>query len=834
MAVPSSLQIAVGNRTVYDARKLYIYAREQQYETEHWAQKANRLTMVRGKMPSVGYFLLKQSDVDALNENGSHTIQFRENLGGNLINDRAAIFYNFRIVSVKSVYASYEGSTVNAGGMALVELADPRHVLAMSSAVMQSYNVLCPAAPSFTAPNIYDSESLNGSSLWTWQTMLESLWAKLPASVAGTAPLLPYTPHGAPLNFHYWDWSAWDAINDLLNKLNCSIIYQHTNSTPTLAIVSFADNQPSINSQISSLVNASRRIGAYVPQTPACSTIPATIRVLFPRIPQHYGTEPETSRTGNVRQSPYTYIDVATGITGAIAGTVYTVKDDLPAIIAFDTTTVVNSADLTSRANEVAGKLTLRLVNTRWIRQAFSGLAINIYPREELESVAYEDLGVGDGLVTEIFNRPQYSFGSPGDFETLHNQGRSHHSLSFRKTWGLAGESLGLQDSTNKTFPDKVQMVVVDFSAPTVLGDTVTANSNGFFDGKVCRVNPAANFTTNTAPYNNYEDCWIAVVDVTGGSGTGAACEMPAGQRLIGRLDGSVDGNSAGDIRPLYLVTRGASVSTARMITIQSTTADSGNCLWASKISTLSPIPTGFCTDPFGVGAECWLLVLNSDLGSYNTVKTQLVVGEQYIGFYVGNHPSDNKPIFATRIEDNRLYHVTYTVAIDAGNIGVVSVPIAGGINVNATNWGNRVEIGDKGIAFQDLTGVTWYTFKPGGGDPLRWIEGTVYSAFTKDTPRFRVIVTRDFSSTQTALDNIEVENFEDPGSSPKPYLFEGETGACCTVLWDKSSNLYRVVWVECPENPVNVSPGDNPQPSEASLYNSGGFDEQQLNSYYE
>ena len=180
------------------------------------------------------------------------------------------------------------------------------------------------------------------------------------------------------------------------------------------------------------------------------------------------------------------------------------------------------------------------------------------------------------------------------------------------------------------------------------------------------------------------------------------------------------------------------------------------------------------------------------------------------------------------------IYHTTCpSPGVAAGASINITLPTFG--STSCVNWSAvNLSTSDKITAYRDTDDGLWYLIKSGGSNTFRLIEGTVYSAFTKDTPTFQVIVNRDYSGTSLQGDRITVQNFTDPNSSPKPYLFEGETGACCSVIYDAGTGLLRANWVECPESPVNVTPPPSQSmATQGSYYGFGAPEDTQAASYY-
>jgi hypothetical protein len=438
----------------------------------------------------------------------------------------------------------------------------------------------------------------------------------------------------------------------------------------------------------------------------------------------------------------------------------------------------------------------------------------------------------------------------------------------------------------------------------TVIGP---ANDKCLFKGKITAI--ADDGYCDETPYSVNTDVWVLVLDRPGGSSS-TSPRLTVGDRFLAKL--VVDSFTVGvdpdeDTRPIYAIGKRGD-DTVRIVTILDQDAESGSCLWSAALTVPPDMEEqlNFCEDPFDIGEDVWVLILNSDLGSFApSNKIRPVIGEQYIGKYIGNYALDNVPIYCIRVEMNDIYHVTATNNCASGASAVFSLPVHGGTNVTATNWSpTDIVVGDKVTVYKDHAADTWYAIKPGstsggGGvimakglltanvspvdatvtmnsmtrydgvamaasitaqnvfgllgktgmlgavvyhDPSGlWdllkisdipsypIEAYVYAAFNKNNATFQAIVTKDYMGYLTAGTQITVQNYEDHLVNPKPYLFEGETGADCLINYDPLTNKFRVDWVECPKKPVEVSPGD----MFAAVADQGGSDTSNFQYYF-
>ncbi|MEX2113321.1 MAG: hypothetical protein WD845_09055 [Pirellulales bacterium] len=86
------------------------------------------------------------------------------------------------------------------------------------------------------------------------------------------------------------------------------------------------------------------------------------------------------------------------------------------------------------------------------------------------------------------------------------------------------------------------------------------------------------------------------------------------------------------------------------IVSVYGADADGSTCLWPGKVMAVDGAPISACSTPFEVSDDCWLLVLNSDGGSWQSDKLTLKVGDHYIGrkvFSIGTEPS--LPVYAIR-----------------------------------------------------------------------------------------------------------------------------------------------------------------------------------------
>lgn len=82
----------------------------------------------------------------------------------------------------------------------------------------------------------------------------------------------------------------------------------------------------------------------------------------------------------------------------------------------------------------------------------------------------------------------------------------------------------------------------------------------------------------------------------------------------------------------LWVTGGGAADPTTAIVVVDAGAANEANCLWPGKVASVSGTPADACANPFTPGADCWLLVLNGDGGSWAGAALTLTVGEHYLG----------------------------------------------------------------------------------------------------------------------------------------------------------------------------------------------------------
>lgn len=512
--------IYIDEKRCLDPGELKISADRNQTPLDFWA-RANSYTCPLGPDPGSAWAILSRLDANTLARDSFHSMRFEDGLTNETISSLGIV----RQFTMNRALAGDEKAAV------LIELQDKRRQLRMSD-INKQYNVRIPAPSVTSGTSLYYSESRNGGALWTWQTMLNDMWAVLP-SIAGMAPTLPFSPDATPEGFRFIGVNAWDALHIVLTKLQVT-----TRWDPFDDVFSYIRLGVAQTLNLSDF--AERLVYDYDPgQGYDLSKMPATVRVYFGRRELYQGIEKDTPQAGNWEMVPFTSIDVATGVAGALTGTVQQVWDDLAATID-GVGAVDNASALNARANEVTVGIVAKLnVSHERNRKLYEGI-IAFLPGSQVTEVVWRNYGDGNGLFTELIQSPRSAAIEGSGVATV----ASGDGLS------AVGEHLEGPDLSRNQYPlwPRLEQPVIVDDGVTSTGDDVAANGDGLIPGFVRRY---------VTVWSTLDACWIRPIDLVGGVSPSEATVVPLRQRdtVLGRLSGSI--TSGGTTLPLYLVRKG-------------------------------------------------------------------------------------------------------------------------------------------------------------------------------------------------------------------------------------------------------------------------------------
>jgi hypothetical protein len=312
-----------------DPSTLWQHCQEAGLPTARWFGKANKFVCPLGAEAGRGHLLMRRGDIDAVNHASTHHLKFTSLTNGT--NHRTATLQSLVVVAVSAAIPGVRG---DADAYALVEIADRRYRY-KHIPVDAAYNLRS------TPGGSYYSGTLNTGVAWTWTQIAEQLWNAVGVTRLGTYPGLPFTPHGTPDGWEFWQQSAIDALHLFLDRLGCRLKLNVT--TDAFSIVRVGSDDADYDKATTAFDR--RRLWEEECDEAVKGSVPQYVRVIFPKQPVTPGS------------SPWYAVDV-TDPTGSPetdyeAGSYVIVQDDLPAI--YDTSAVLtNSATLSARATDRA------------------------------------------------------------------------------------------------------------------------------------------------------------------------------------------------------------------------------------------------------------------------------------------------------------------------------------------------------------------------------------------------------------------------------------------------------------------------------------------------
>lgn len=346
--------------------------------TDWWddpTKRPNHFAIPLGRTPGSGFVLLRDQDLSDLDQTIDHTLTFRDAEG----NERTLQ----KITFLKSRCIT-PGGAENDNSHFVCELVDRRWFLSRIP-VDKAYNVSAADGLSYLA------SSLNAGFAWTWQQLVQDLCTTLGL---GTQTL-PFTPDSTPNNLIFWASFAWPALNDVLDRIACTVRYDPEADTFSIIRLGATTAAGAVAAQNLGNTLAAQQVQVWNSfwNEPARGRLPEKIRVVFSRRPQ------PTDGT-----SIYYTVDVTLAATAGVkAGTYEQLHDDLTAV---GLGVPTNAALLATRAAERAADwLRKRLYNENRLtivyRDYQDGPALLA---ETAGGVAYDDRG--DVMATEITSGP--------------------------------------------------------------------------------------------------------------------------------------------------------------------------------------------------------------------------------------------------------------------------------------------------------------------------------------------------------------------------------------------------------------------------------------------
>jgi hypothetical protein len=293
------MAMTIDKYQVLDPKELALGLRDRGRPIDRWWGKANVARAVVGREPGGAILLMLRDDVRSLTSD--HELKVTDN------EKKTWTFKKLCVVRSEQVDPSHD---TNSTAPYLVELADPR-VHFRNSTVNRAFNMR-----SGDGADEYQSETLDASSApWSWGSLCEKLWEALPGGYAW--PGLPFTPHGRPENWAFYASNAWDALCDVLDKIQCGVWYNP--EAATFRIVKLGDTTQA-------KPETKDRIWDADPTNPKRAWLPAKIVVYFRR-----QNPPPDGKSPFWEKEVSTPTSVSSGVS-IVAGTAFGIHDDLVAV----------------------------------------------------------------------------------------------------------------------------------------------------------------------------------------------------------------------------------------------------------------------------------------------------------------------------------------------------------------------------------------------------------------------------------------------------------------------------------------------------------------------
>lgn len=359
--------------------------------------RCNSLVNVLGCHAARGWLLLTRRSLNRIDLNDLNDLELRDDIGNR-------VFARDLVVTKEPLCVSptwFAGDEEDPDALYLVDVADCRWLVRNPNyqvPLEAYYNARQPG----TAGTFY-SDTRNGGSDWTWQTLVTNLWAQMTAQLGTTSSAtLPFTPTGTPEGWSFPGVVAWDALCCVLEHVGCAVRWDpsKTVSQGAYSVVRVGAAHAATDAILARAERLPRKEfdRRYLPVTRGL--VPAGARVYFNRGGIYSSTDWHTGAVYSV--------DVANPVaTGDEEAGVYTpLWDDLSAV--YDSGgSLTNGSALNARAAERAADY-FRRVQTGGGRdfRTFAGL-VNVAPTGTVKAVVWRTDGQeAPGLVTDVMNAP--------------------------------------------------------------------------------------------------------------------------------------------------------------------------------------------------------------------------------------------------------------------------------------------------------------------------------------------------------------------------------------------------------------------------------------------
>ncbi len=351
-------------------------------------ERANSIYVPTGREPTRGLILVSRRDYNYILSANPYSNALQLNVGDPTQTNNVGTLKNLSIVQAQCVTRGL-ASDVNA--LYLVELTDGRGVLHnkwFQFPITTQYNIRAPAYP-----QLYNVNSLNSGSVWTWTTMLQNIWTQM-ATFLGAWPGLPYAPLGTPEGFWFNGVPAWTALCGVLEHLGMTVACNLTSSSPFIIVDDGADDTAFTALQTKYRTHLEDDLEWI---DTGSGRVPGTVKVLFRRRNSIYGSEETVTRTSDDvtgwqwdMDSTYSVSVAAPATFTGATGTHHMWSDFT---VRYDMDNVPIAADVAT-ANAIAAERTTQYFDriysrtSGWMTQTYAG-ALPFVTGSQVDGVCY-------------------------------------------------------------------------------------------------------------------------------------------------------------------------------------------------------------------------------------------------------------------------------------------------------------------------------------------------------------------------------------------------------------------------------------------------------------
>ncbi len=483
--------------------------------------RANSLFNPLGQEEARGWFLLLRRDINAMNQDGRHSITF-DSLALGL-----TTLYGLYVVKGTQLTSGAPGDP---NASYLVEVADGRYLLndrnlGADFGQAQQFNVRAPAY----GLSYYAGTAQSTAAPLRWLDILKITWASL-SKVLGTFPgMPPDVGLFPPENLSYPGVNAWQSLCHMLAVLGCAVKCDLSAITDQYSIVSVGGPDKGFSAYQQQLAKANAQIHDADFREVPITRQPAGVAVCFHRAELAYSSEQTHSiAVDQWMEKPLAVVHVPNPNAAANAPYSHVLWESALADVAADGKAVVNQTVLKQRAQIRANDF-FRSINMKGggrLHRVYSG-ARGFQPGALCKGVSWfqDTQGIGNpeqpgGIATAIYNHPYLNMRVLDDGKAEWCSGfedsTNFHPPDFRPTWPI--------------YPPQAKVVEVSGAA----GSLIFPDPDKLFGASLLTANSVTGSFSATEPDAAFQ----------------LGVEPSSGQAIPNRFPGILVGNKNG--RPVW------------------------------------------------------------------------------------------------------------------------------------------------------------------------------------------------------------------------------------------------------------------------------------------